>query len=130
MATYSNTDAVLDPADAERNEAFRKKGNEMIAGQVQISNEPTVARAVANAEGLVSHYPLSAVLVVFGVGLAVGVALGSILGGPHTPRPSFGQRTELVGPVPVAAASGFAVTDEINVQARASASAISFRSCS
>ena len=94
-ATYSNTDAVLDPADAERNEAFRKKGNEMIAGQAQISNEPTVARAVANAEGLVSHYPLSAVLVVFGVGLAVGVALGSILGGPHTPRPSFGQRTEL-----------------------------------
>jgi hypothetical protein len=44
---------------------------------------------------LVSHYPLSSVLVVFGVGLAVGVALGSILGGPDTPRPSFGQRTEL-----------------------------------
>ena len=67
----------------------------MIAGQAQISNEPTVAQAVAKAEGLVSHYPLSSVLVVFGVGLGVGVALGSILGGPDTPRPSFGKRTEL-----------------------------------
>lgn len=67
----------------------------MIAGQAQISNEPTVARAVAKAEGLVSHYPLSSVLIVFGIGLEVGVAVGSILGGPDTPLPSFGKRTEL-----------------------------------
>lgn len=56
---------------------------------------PSVAPAAINPEGLVGRYPLSSVLVVFGIGLGVGVALGSILGGPVMPRPSFGQRTEL-----------------------------------
>ena len=47
------------------------------------------------ANPVVSHYPLSSVLVVVGLGLAVGVAVGSVLGGPVTPRPSLGQRTGL-----------------------------------
>ena len=56
---------------------------------------PTVARAVTKANGMVSDYPLSAVLLVFGMGLGVGVALGCMLGGPVLPPPSFGKRTEL-----------------------------------
>ncbi len=67
----------------------------MSTGQKKMPTGPTVAYAVTEPEGLVSHYPLSSVLVVFGIGLGVGVALGSILGGPVMPRPSFGQRTEL-----------------------------------
>jgi hypothetical protein len=63
--------------------------------QKKMRTGPTVAHAVAIPEGLVSHYPLSSVLVVFGMGLGVGVALGSILGGPVMPRPSFAQRTGL-----------------------------------
>lgn len=54
-----------------------------------------VAPAEAKPGGLISHYPLSSALVLFGIGLGVGVALGSILGGPVLPHPSFGERTEL-----------------------------------
>ncbi len=67
----------------------------MSTGQKRKPTGPTVAHAVTKPEGLVSHYPLSSVLVVFGIGLGVGVALGSILGGPVVPPPSFGRRTEL-----------------------------------
>lgn len=56
---------------------------------------PTAARAVAKSDGVVSDYPLSSVLVVFGVGLGIGVALGAILGGPAAPPPSLAKRTEL-----------------------------------
>jgi hypothetical protein len=55
----------------------------------------TVANTVMKPEGLVSDYPLSSVLVVVGLGLAVGMVLGSILGRHATPGPSFVQRTEL-----------------------------------
>ena len=67
----------------------------MSVGQKKRPADLTVANAVAKSEGLVSHYPLSSVLVVFGIGLGVGVAVGSILGGPVMPGPSFGKRTEL-----------------------------------
>ena len=67
----------------------------MSIGQKKMPTRPTVAHAVAKPEGLVSDYPLSSVLVVFGIGLGVGVALGSILGGPMTTPPSLVQRTEL-----------------------------------
>ena len=67
----------------------------MSAVQNKMPAGPTVANVVAKTEGLVSHYPLSSVLVVFGIGLGVGVAVGSILGGPAPPRPTLGQRTEL-----------------------------------
>lgn len=67
----------------------------MSIGQNKMPTGPTTAHSVTKPEGLVSHYPLSSVLVVFGIGLGVGVALGSILGGPVMPRPTFGQRTEL-----------------------------------
>jgi len=67
----------------------------MSIGQKKKPAGPTVAHAVARSEGLVSDYPLSSVLVVFGLGLGVGVAVGSMLGGPVMPRPSLGQRTEL-----------------------------------
>ena len=67
----------------------------MSIGQKKMPTRPTVAHAVAKSEGLVSNYPLSSVLVVFGLGLGVGVAVGSMLGGPVVSRPSLGQRTEL-----------------------------------
>jgi hypothetical protein len=38
---------------------------------------------------------MSSVLVVFGIGLGAGVALGSLLIGPVTSRPTLGRRTEL-----------------------------------
>ena len=65
----------------------------MSTGQKKLPIGPTVERTVAIPEGLVSHYPLSSVLVVVGIGLGVGIVLGSILGGPVLPRPSLGQRT-------------------------------------
>lgn len=67
----------------------------MSIGQHTIPTGRTVAPTVTKPEGLVSHYPLSSVLVVFGIGLGVGAALGSILAGSAMPRRSFGQRTEL-----------------------------------
>jgi hypothetical protein len=67
----------------------------MSIGQKKMPTGPSAAHAVAKSEGLVSDYPLSSVLVVFGLGLGVGVAVGSLLGGPVMPRPSLGQRTEL-----------------------------------
>jgi hypothetical protein len=67
----------------------------MSTGQNRSAIGRTVANAVTKPEGLVSDYPLSSVLVVVGLGLAVGVVLGSILGRPAPPGPSFGQRAEL-----------------------------------
>ena len=67
----------------------------MSIGQHNMPAGPITTPAIAKSEGLVSDYPLSSVLVVFGIGLGIGVALGSILGGPPTPRPSIGRRTEL-----------------------------------
>jgi hypothetical protein len=58
-------------------------------------NRATIGRKAAKPNGVVSHYPLSSVLVVFGLGLGVGVALASILGGPTTAIPSFRRRAEL-----------------------------------
>src|SRR4029453_13705645 len=55
------------------------KGGDMSTGQKKNSGQNrtptrrTMANTVTNPEGLVSHYPLSSVLVVFGLGLAVGV---------------------------------------------------------
>jgi hypothetical protein len=54
-----------------------------------------IGRPAARPNGVVSHYPLSSVLVVFGLGLGVGVALASIIGGPTTALPSSGRRAEL-----------------------------------
>jgi len=65
---------------------------------IQQNRSPTgrpVASAVTKPKGLVSDYPLSSVLVVVGLGLAVGMVVGSILGRPAAPGPSFVQRTEL-----------------------------------
>jgi len=68
----------------------------MSIGQKKMPAGPAVARdAVSVPDGVVSHYPLSSVLVVFGIGLGVGVVLESFLGGPDTPPPSLGKRTEL-----------------------------------
>lgn len=70
-------------------------GQKRSIGQNRSPTGRTVASAVTKPEGLVSDYPLSSVLVAVGLGLAVGVVLGSILGRPATPNPSFVQRTEL-----------------------------------
>lgn len=55
----------------------------------------TSATAMQGAEGMVSQYPLASVLVAFGIGLGVGVALETILAEPLKSQPSFGQRTEI-----------------------------------
>jgi len=70
-------------------------GQKRSVGQNRSPTGRTVANAVTKSEGLISQYPLSSVLVVVGLGLAGGVVLGSILGGPATPGPSFGQRAEV-----------------------------------
>jgi hypothetical protein len=70
-------------------------GQKKSVGQNRSPTGRTVGNAVTKPEGLVSHYPLSSVLVVFGLGLGVGVAFASLIGGPVTPRPSFGKRAEL-----------------------------------
>jgi hypothetical protein len=44
--------------------------------------------------GVVCDHPMSSVLVVFGIGICAGVALGSLLLGPPAP-PTLGRRTEL-----------------------------------
>ena len=67
----------------------------MSIGQKRLPVVPPTARAVAKSDGVVSDYPLSSVLVVFGVGLGIGVALGAMLGGPALPPPSLAKRTEL-----------------------------------
>ena len=67
----------------------------MSKGQKTIPTRPTVAHAAPTHEGMVSDYPMSSVLVVFSIGIGVGVAVGSLLGGPVRPLPSFAQRTEL-----------------------------------
>jgi hypothetical protein len=67
----------------------------MNSGRNRMPTSMSVKNRAANLDGLVSHYPLSSVLVVFGIGLGVGVALGKMLGEPLMPRPSLGQRTEL-----------------------------------
>jgi len=46
-------------------------------------------------QAIVGEYPLASVLIAFGVGLGVGVALETILAEPVMARPTFGQRTEL-----------------------------------
>lgn len=43
--------------------------------------------------GVVCNNPMSSVLVVFGIGIGAGVALGCLLSGPLTSRPSLGRRT-------------------------------------
>jgi hypothetical protein len=70
-------------------------GQKKSIGQNRMPTGRTGANTATKPEGLVSHYPLSSVLVVFGLGLAVGVTLGSVIGGPATPRTTFGQRAEL-----------------------------------
>jgi hypothetical protein len=51
--------------------------------------------AMAYSQGMVSEHPMSSVLVVFGIGLGVGVAIGSMLCSASAPPPSIGQRAEL-----------------------------------
>jgi hypothetical protein len=52
------------------------------------------AHSQERSMGMVSDYPISSVLVVFGVGIWAGVALGQLLIGPAAP-PTLGRRTEL-----------------------------------
>src|SRR6478672_8479408 len=70
-------------------------GKRTNVGQNRSPGGRTAASAVRKPEGLVSDYPLSSVLIAVGLGLAVGVVLGGILGKPATPAASFGKRAEL-----------------------------------
>ncbi len=57
-------------------------------------NQKSAIPVQEQAAGLVSDYPISSSLVVFGVGLWAGIALGGLLSGPGAP-PTLGRRTEL-----------------------------------
>jgi len=63
-------------------------------GQNRTPTGRTAAPSATKPEGMISHYPLSSILVVFGVGLGIGVAVGWVLAGPAPPHPSLGQRAE------------------------------------
>ena len=52
-------------------------------------------KAWSSSQGIVKQHPMSTALVVFGIGLGVGVVLGSMISAAATPPPSFGQRAEL-----------------------------------
>ena len=60
----------------------------------KIQTQKDLIPAQVTATGLVSDYPLSSVLVIFGIGLGAGVVLGNFLSGPVPSRPSLGRRTE------------------------------------
>lgn len=64
-------------------------------GQYKSPSEQGEANVVAKAESCVSDYPVSSVLLVFGIGLGVGVAIASILASSAASPPSFGQRAEI-----------------------------------
>ena len=70
-------------------------GQKTKLGQNRSPAGQTTASAITKPEGVVSDYPLSSVIVAVGLGLAVGVVLGGILGKPTTHAASFGKRAEL-----------------------------------
>lgn len=58
---------------------------------------PASKLATATKEGtagVICDYPMSSVLVVCGIGICAGIALGSLVLGPPAP-PTLGRRTEL-----------------------------------
>src|SRR4051812_5314361 len=70
-------------------------GQKLNVGQNRSPTGPRMANVVKEPEGVVSDYPISSVLVVVGLGVAVGVVLGSILGRSSAPAPSLTKRTEV-----------------------------------
>ncbi len=67
----------------------------MNTAQEKVPTPRNTACDQGNPAGLVCSYPMSSVLVVFGIGLGAGVVVGSLLSGPVTSRPTLGRRTEL-----------------------------------
>ncbi len=65
----------------------------MSTGQVNAPKNSAALVAAPPAGNLAGRYPLSSVLVVFGIGLSVGVTLGIAIGRPGASRLSFGRRT-------------------------------------
>jgi hypothetical protein len=66
----------------------------MITEQKKLASRRISAKVPEQGLGLVGDYPMSSVLVVFGVGLCAGVALSGLLTGSPAP-PTLGRRTEL-----------------------------------
>ncbi|TVQ01763.1 MAG: hypothetical protein EA381_04585 [Planctomycetaceae bacterium] len=66
----------------------------MSTAQKKTPAQKTAACAQGQPAKLVADYPISSVLLVFGVGLGAGVAVASLLSGPAPPRPTLGRRTE------------------------------------
>jgi len=74
----------------------RKNARQNNRKQLGPNETDTVRKsAVRKTEGMITQYPMSSALVMFGVGLGLGVAIGSILCSVAAPPPSFGQRAEL-----------------------------------
>lgn len=67
----------------------------MSTAQKEMSTPRNATCAQGKPSGVVCNYPMSSVLIVFGIGVGAGVALGSLLSGPVTSPPTLGRRTEL-----------------------------------
>ena len=65
------------------------------AQQHEQGSESLMHSAMVQSQGMVTQHPTSSALIAFGVGLGVGVAVGSILCSATEPPPSFGHRAEL-----------------------------------
>lgn len=76
------------------NQQQSEKVNNMNTEQLKSQATKSVASAQEKTAGVVCDYPMSSVLVVFGIGILAGVALGSLVLGPPAP-PTLGRRTEL-----------------------------------
>jgi len=90
--TGQNKTAVQNKNSAESNKTQARASG---PGQYKMSSERGEANVVAKAEACVGDYPVSSVLLVFGIGLGVGVAIASILASPAASPPTFGQRAEV-----------------------------------
>lgn len=66
----------------------------MNATPMKNPNPRAPASAPPLPAGWVADYPMSSALIVFGIGLGAGVALGSLLDGLGTSRPTLGRRAE------------------------------------
>lgn len=62
-------------------------------------SEGSAVRVIKNSggmpQGMINQHPMSTALLVFGIGLGVGVLLGGMISTPATP-PTFGERAEHV----------------------------------
>jgi hypothetical protein len=73
----------------------QRTGNTNKQSMAQMSQGQRGTGMAAMSEGMISQHPLPSVLVVFGIGMGIGMVLASAMCESVAPPPSFGKRTEL-----------------------------------